>query len=54
MLALAGDGVDVDLAVQADADGRRIDAHVDRLEIALGHVDRGRGLDVLVLSGAPR
>ena len=42
------------LPLPPDADGRRIDADLDRLEIALGHVDRGRGLDVAGCPGAPR
>ena len=38
----------MDLAVQPDADGRWIDADLDRLEIGLGHVDRGSGRNIRV------
>ena len=53
VLAVAAHGVDADLAIQAAVDGRRIDADLDRLEIALVHGDRGRTHDVLSLRRSP-
>ena len=46
MLAVAGHGVDLQAAGRGRRPPARLDADLQRLEVDLGHVDVGRGLEV--------